>query len=231
MTDPTGATRATRGADGQIRAVARALDRNSQKTAELDAQVRRLAGDVARLTVMTVTDRPAPPVDHPRDVPAGDGGGDVPAVRSWLLADRPDQALTDLAELIAWMHQVYVCYPDAAIGPCWMWHPHVVEELWWLSQAHREAYDPEAGSWLRVGDWHDRQRPGVARRIRELLAKCDLSLHLPDRKPGQPLPAVPMAGYGADIAEAWAAQRGRPEPTRAQIEEATAYVEEQHRRR
>ena len=63
---------------------------------------------------------------------------------------------------------VYLRYPDGAdhLPECWAWHPDVVEELLWLMHAWAAAYQgPQA--WVAlVGDWHDRQRPGVVRRIK-----------------------------------------------------------------
>ena len=88
---------------------------------------------------------------------------------SWLLlpAD-PDLAGRVLDELAGWLAVVYLRYPDGAdhLPECWCWHPDVVEELLWLMHAWAAAYQgPQARSAL-VGDWHDRQRPGVVRRIR-----------------------------------------------------------------
>ena len=85
------------------------------------------------------------------------------------------------------MDAVYLRYRDADCPSCWLWHPEVVEELWWLRQAHADAYHPETGSWLRVGDWHDRQRPGVVRRLVRAVGSCELALHLTD-------PTAPRAG-------------------------------------
>ncbi|MDN5854992.1 MAG: relaxase domain-containing protein, partial [Actinomycetia bacterium] len=94
--------------------------------------------------------------------------------------------------------------------------PAIVEELWWLRCAHADAYSDDAGSWLRVGDWHDRQRPGVARRVRAVLGTCQLSRHTPHRdRPGSvtPPPATPLAGHAAAIAAAWATDHVLPQPT------------------
>ena len=96
--------------------------------------------------------------------PASPAAGDGPApVRSWLAVDDPDQAVKDLGDLVEWVDRFYVRFSRAQLSSCWMWHPDVVEELWCLRGAHAEAFHPETGSWLRVGDWLDRQRPGVER--------------------------------------------------------------------
>ncbi|MEJ3652039.1 hypothetical protein WEH80_03380 [Actinomycetes bacterium KLBMP 9759] len=214
------------GPDAQARSIARVVDRNTRRTDEVIAQVRQLAADLATVTALISNGRANTPA-APRPAIAAE----MPPVRSWLLADDPVQAASDLAELIAWLDQVYLCFPDALLGPCWLWHPHVVEELWWLSRAHAEAYDPEIGSWLRVGDWHDRQRPGVARRVRDVIAKCDLSLHLADKQHGRPMPQAPLTSAAGGMAAAWSRGRVRPEPTVEQLAEGTAYHEIQRRRR
>jgi hypothetical protein len=85
----------------------------------------------------------------------------------------PDAVLTKLARFV---EVVYLRYSDAAksFPDCWLWHPDVVEELLWLSDAWLAAYKPGAPGHM-VGDWHDRQRPGVVRRIRtaDQLAEAD----------------------------------------------------------
>lgn len=251
-TPPTagpGNGRAAREGVDQVRAMARAVDRNARKTTELNEQVRRLGEDLARLVALVTTPPliPAPaarpgagdptPAPVKVDGPGADGPGeevdevDGPAaVRSWLLASDPESAVADLADLVEWLDRVYLRYPGAELGACWLWHPHVIEELWWLRSAHADAYDPETGSWLRVGDWHDRQRPGVVRRVREALGKCDLSLHAPGRPQGHAPAVAPLVAHAARIAEQWAATSTRPEPTAEQLTEAGDYAAALHRR-
>ena len=93
---------------------------------------------------------------------------------------------------------------------------------------------PRIGSWLRVGDWHDRQRPGVARRVRDVLGKCDLSLHDTTRErstgPAGPTP-TPLAEHVAAIAAAWGRSGTRPAPSGEQIDEARAMAATQVRGR
>lgn len=153
----------------------------------------------------------------------------MPTVRSWLLAADPEQAVTDLADLVDWLDRVYVRYPGAELSACWLWHPHVIEELWWLRRAHADAYHHQDGSWLRVGDWHDRQRPAVAKRVRDAVGKCDLSLHAPNKPQGQPPAVAPLAAHTAAIATAWATGGTRPEPTPEQIDEGAAYFQALYR--
>ena len=196
--------------DKRVLAMVRTFDRTGRKVDALDRHVTQLAADLTRLVGVVTAARPPhtpgrPADDHGDDKP-GDEKGDEekgqvgpvkggrgkagPAVvRSWLLAADPEQAVTDLADLIEWLDRVYLRYPNTDLSACWLWHPHVIEELWWLRKAHAAAYHRKDGSWLRVGDWHDRQRPAVVRRVRETVAKCDLSLHAPTKPHGQP-PAV-----------------------------------------
>lgn len=193
--------------DAPVAALGRALDRTIRRVEALDQAVRVLAGEVAELAA-----DPAAPPSGPR---------------SWLLTVDPAAAAADLDDLAAWLDAVYRHYPDAALSSCWLWHPAVVEELWWLRCAHAEAYHPESGSWLRVGDWHDRQRPGVARRVRAVLGKCELSRHAPvrDRPADVTAPArAPLVGHTKAVANAWTnAERSLPEPTTEQLTESESY--------
>lgn len=209
--------------DRQMIAIARVLDRTGRRVTAVEENVRRLAEDVTRVAG-AVAARPA------TSPPAASGRADAeeaPPVASWLLAAGTDSeylpgALTDL---IGWLDLVYLRFPDAMLTGCWLWHPSVIEELWWLRGAHDDAYHPEHGSWLRVGDWHDRQRPGVARRVHEVLGKCDLSLHTGDRNaygPAvEPSPA-PLAAHAAMIAVEWGRAGVSPPPTAEHIDEARA---------
>lgn len=205
--------------DPLVAAMGHALERGLRKIARLDADVRRLAQDVTALRNEPDAQTPAP---------------GPPAVRTWMLADEPEQAVLDLAELSGWINAVYLRYPDATLSSCWLWHPHVVEELWWLCCAHADAYHPENGSWLRVGDWHDRQRPGVAQRVRSALSKCELSRHVSrNGRPAEVAPPLdaPLTGHAVSIAEAWTATAAWPKPTAAQLAEAEAYQRRQYRSR
>jgi hypothetical protein len=146
---------------------------------------------------------------------------------SWLALpadDNPDAAGTLLADLIGWIGQVYLRYTDAARGlpQCWLWHPDVVEELLWLRGAWHSAYQSGEASVRAAGDWHDRLRPGVARRIADYTRACSLESHLPDRATGAP--AVPMAQATEQIAAWWANHRAEPGPipTNNQLQAAAA---------
>lgn len=195
-------------------ALARAVERQGRRVGDLDRLVRQLAGDLAEVAAAVL----APDADAPA------------AVRSWLLADDPGRAVADLAELIGWTRRVYLRYPDAALSACWLWHPDVIEELWWLRHAHADAFHPETGSWQRVGDWHERQRPGVARRVRLALGTCELSLHLHGSH-ARPALSPPLADHAETLATAWATDpiTPRPQPTDTQLDQADICTREQHR--
>jgi hypothetical protein len=223
MNDPQPGGLPTDAEDTVVIALARAVDRAVRRVERLDTAVAQLAADV------TVLARALDTRTHP---PGGASGADDPerGIRSWLLADDQDQAVADLADLAVWMDAVYLRYRDATVPSCWLWHPEVIEELWWLRRAHADAYHPETRSWLRVGDWHDRQRPGVVRRIIRAVGSCELALHLTDpTHPGRltgasdhvtpPSPA-PLTSALAQVAAAWASGRATLEPEAAQLAEA-----------
>ncbi|MEU0093884.1 hypothetical protein [Kribbella sp. NPDC006257] len=141
-------------------------------------------------------------------------------VRSWLTLPDDRQAVEAvLAELLPWMQLVYLRYSDAqaTLPPCWLWHPDIVEELVWLMDAWTLAFEgPEASTKL-VGDWHDRQRPGVMRRVGLYATGCDLPTHLTDA--GEPIVAVPLAADADPFVTWWASDRDHngPAPTPDQI--------------
>ncbi|WP_300010573.1 hypothetical protein [Pseudonocardia sp.] len=219
---PTGGTApAPGGEDPTIVALGRALQRALRRIDTVDRNVLQLAADVAALA-----GRLAPPG-------GADGPGDEPApVRSWLLTNDADQAAADLSDLTEWMGRVYVRYTRAQLSSCWLWHPEVIEELWWLRCAHADAFHPDSGSWLRVGDWHDRQRTGVERRVNALLGGCSLSRHV-DRN-GRPAEVTeptppPLVGHYAAVAAHWAATRtAGPTPSPAVVTEAEQAEFAQH---
>ena len=149
-----------------------------------------------------------------------------PAIPSWLGSTSagggpftPTTAAELLDELIGWLTAVYVRFSDGALPECWLWHPDVVEELLWLRDAWQAAYRGPGASVQRAGDWHDRQRPGVTRRIRAAAGDCSLREHLAPA----PAPVVPAVDAVATIAAWWGGARGpTPEPTAEQIRAADA---------
>lgn len=156
------------------------------RTAELSEVVEHLVGRVAE-----------------RDIPQ-----DVDGPISWLDLTGATEPL--LSDLISWMRRIYMRYPDAAqhLPDCWLWHPEVVEELLWLRQSWAVAYHPAAGSPQLAGDWHDRYRPGVVRRIREQVGACALERHADQ----VPTPDVPLAEAVDLIAGWWGSDRAYPAP-------------------
>ena len=196
--------------------------------AALAGQVDRLQhADVAelraRLGAVTVT--LASLADQVADI--ADGPAEPrPPIPSWLGSIgagggplTPATAVVLLEELIGWLAVVYVWFADGGLPECWLWHPDVVEELLWLREAWWAAYGGPGASVQRAGDWHDRQRPGVARRVRAAAGDCSLREHLDPAA----APAVPTAEAAAAIAGWWGGARGRaPEPTGEQIRAADA---------
>lgn len=137
---------------------------------------------------------------------------------SWLLLSTdPEVVERVLGELCAWMHAIFLRYPDgvAALSECWMRHADVVEELLWLMHAWCVAYQGKAASVQLAGDWHDRQRPGVVRRIKLSAGSCSIERHQtrPDWDQ-HPAGAIPVPGVDAveSIAEWWATRRDDPAP-------------------
>lgn len=157
-------------------------------------------------------------------VAAGAGGEEPPP--SWLWRSDPEgqrltaeEAAVLLRRLTIWAGRVYLRFPDAELPECWLWHPDVVEELVWLWTAWRSAYLGSAASVQRAGDWHDRQRPGVVRRIRSTAGSCSLREHV-DQPRERP---VPTAEATAAIAAWWADPSApAPVPTSEQIRTADA---------
>jgi hypothetical protein len=147
---------------------------------------------------------------------------------SWLglpAGAPPEQAAQLLADLAAWVGEVYLRYPTSARGlpACWLWHPDVVEELLWLRRAWKDAYVGAKSSIAAVGDWHDRLRPGVATRVQQAAGSCSIENHLPARiappGPDAATGGVPAAEAIEPIACWWAIARDAvpPEPTPDQL--------------
>lgn len=139
---------------------------------------------------------------------------------SWLLLPADAElARRVLDELRGWLGLVYLRYPDGVdhLPECWAWHPDVVEELLWLMHAWAAAYQGPRASVALVGDWHDRQRPGVVRRIRAGAGTCSRENHQSrsgwTRLPSA-APMVPGAESAGAIAAWWGSRREQaaPEP-------------------
>jgi hypothetical protein len=195
------------------------LYRDVRELLGLTGRVDDLAVTLAQLAETVTTgkqerpDEPAPCwIDH-----HADPGRDPAASR----ATRDAAGLLD--KLAPWVGAVYLRYSDAVSGfpDCWMWHPEVVEELLWLHRAWLAAYSPCATG-TAVGDWHDRQRPGVVARIRAYAGMCSLEAHQPGQDRATPAPATPTLDALAAIAGWWATSRELPGPTPTEEQIAAA---------
>jgi hypothetical protein len=153
-------------------------------------------------------------------------------VRAWLLTEDSDHARADLTDLIEWLARVYLRYPDAFLPSCWLWHPALIEELRWLRATHREAYHPTRGTWAHIGDWHDRYRPAVTRRIRTAYGSCELREHTEDGHQRLPAPQVPLTDAVELTARAWTSMPDTQLiPTELQVRRAEQHDDAQHQRR
>jgi hypothetical protein len=137
---------------------------------------------------------------------------------SWIdlgTEPRPSDTRSDAEDILGmlarWVAGVYLRYSDARVPDCWLWHPDVVEELLWLHAAWLSAYDPEAPV-TAVGDWHDRQRPGVVARIKSYAGMCSLEAHQPGQDRALPAPTAPTVDAVPAIASWWATRRDQPGP-------------------
>jgi len=187
---------------GRVVARLEALPGRVEEVGEDGAQVRRLLGELSEAVAALGR--------RPKAVPAP----------SWLLLpDDPQVVERVLGELCSWLHAVFLRYPDGtgALPECWMRHPDVVEELLWLMHAWCAAYQGATASVQLAGDWHDRQRPGVVRRILRSAGSCSAEKHLTrpewDQYPTG-APAVPGADEVAVMAGWWGSRRDEaaPEP-------------------
>lgn len=208
-------------------ALSRDLERTGRRLDSLEAVVKDVAESLATLAEGVATSASR--------VSSASGAGSAAvqgAVRSWLTVDDPEHTAANLRALAAWLEQAYLTFPNSSLPSCWLWHPEVVDELWWLFQSHLDAYHSVSGSWLRVGDWYDRQRPGVVARIRAAVASCELMLHLPPQELSRgPLP-TPMAG-SVDRIATWAVagyKQPGPVPTGAELAEARELTQQRHAR-
>jgi hypothetical protein len=179
------------------------LRRAVEPVSEIGGRVDELAGLVAKVAevVGAMSTRPAP----------------TPAP-SWLMAPAdPFTARRLVEELAAWLHAVFLRYPDAvaALPECWLYHPDVVEELVWLMHAWCAAYQGPAASVALAGDWHDRSRPGVVRRVKLSAGSCSVERHQTragwDQRPAGAVP-VPGLDNMDGLARWWADSRDEPAP-------------------
>jgi hypothetical protein len=121
----------------------------------------------------------------------------------------PMAARSHLAGLADWLDGVFLRYPDGSpsLPDCWLWHPDVVEELTWLREAWVQAYRGPSASAGAAGDWHDRQRPGVARRIKVVAGTCSLENHELGPARDRSQRRAPLTGCVGRIADWWTRSR------------------------
>jgi hypothetical protein len=191
------------GLAAEVEALRRAIDPLRQLPARVDELARLLARVADELADHTAHAGPAAPP-------------------SWLmLPTDPTIARQVLGELTGWMGAVYLRYADAvaSLPDCWLWHPDVVEELLWLMHAWAAAYQGPAASVALAGDWHDRYRPGVVRRIKTVAGTCSLENHPGRNTRPDATGDVPLAEAADGIAVWWATRRHQPapEPTEQQL--------------
>jgi hypothetical protein len=181
------------------------LRRRLDQLQSLPQRIEQLAELLAR-QAETTTAPAAPAPTSWLDLPTGSDC----AAESSSAARAAEHLLTGLT---GWVGGVYLRYPDAAqtLPECWLWHPEVVEELLWLQSAWLAAHRPGAAG-TAVGDWHDRQRPGVVRRIRDYAGLCSLEQHQPGVDQHTPVPVRPVTDAVRAIAGWWATRRGDPPP-------------------
>lgn len=136
---------------------------------------------------------------------------DVPAPSA--LEGLPGDTVEDLLQ---WIETVYLTYHGARLGSCWAWHADVVEELLVLRTIHHAVY---AGNEpMRIGDWHDRYRPGVVRRVNATLKNCSITTHDNDQAP-----QLPLKNSLTTLNHARSNDLPTPAPTPTQLHEARQY--------
>lgn len=135
-----------------------------------------------------------------------------------------DTAVAVLGDLAAWVGTVYLRYGDGAatLPECWLWHPDVVEELLWLRHSWAAAYTAPTASAALAGDWHDRGRPGVVRRIRAAAGACSIEAHHADGEHHRPAPATPLVQASDVIADWWVRARRLAPPDAASVHGTTS---------
>lgn len=141
----------------------------------------------------------------------------VPAPSWLMLPVDPFTVRRLLGELTGWLHAIFLRYPDGAgaLPECWLYHPEAVEELVWLMHAWCAAYQGPAASVALAGDWHERARPGVVRRIRLAAGSCSIERHQtrPDWDQA-PTGAAEVPGLDSVeiVARWWGTTRDEPAP-------------------
>lgn len=211
------------GADDLLAALARDIERATRALAGLTARADQADAEHDRLEHLILDlAKTVQSILRPTGPPAG----------SWLLGppvgppDGPPPPTTAeiLDDLAAWLQRIYLRYPDTGLPSCWAWHPCVIEELLWLRRAHHEAHSARTGTATKIGEWHERWRPGVVRRIAGYVGDCELSRHRAGRdRYDEGPPSVPLARYLDAVAGAWGGRERLPDPTASMLAEAAQH--------
>lgn len=193
------ATSSAEAVSARVDAVAARVDQAVDRAGETASEVRELAATVERLAeaVTALSSKP-------RTEPAP----------TWLLLPADPALAGDVIDgLAGWMRAVYLRYSDGSEGlpECWCWHPDLVEELLWCMHAWIAAYHGPRASVGAAADWHDRQRPGVVRRI-GAQATCSRERHQHTDRSRASAPTVPAEPDLPAIAHWWGTHRERPAP-------------------
>ena len=108
--------------------------------------------------------------------------------RPWSPATCKDRALREelfewLDEVVMWLNQQYTWDTAMMIPPCWLWHPHIVNEVAVVAARRRVAEDGYVTEALEI--WHHQDLPEFFERMRTRLGHaCDDGEHAP--WPGNP---------------------------------------------
>jgi len=162
----------------------------------------------------------------------GNSTAALPTAVSWLTRPttsdaepRLSRAAHDAEQLLGklsdWAARVYLRYADARLPDCWLWHPDVIEELLWLQAAWLAAHHHDAPPHA-IGDWHDRQRPGVVARVHKYAGLCSLEAHVHTGERHTTADAPLTTDAIGVIAAWWASARDQPAPAPTEQQLATA---------
>ncbi|GAA1531155.1 hypothetical protein [Kribbella lupini] len=205
-----------------VAALARTVEAFSRDLQAVKSGLRQSASaqDLTRLAKV-VTELGDALTQSPAKRTSSSGGDEAaPAVRSWLVLAEDEAAVQAvLSELLPWLQTVYLRYKDGreSLPVCWLWHPEIVEELLWLMDAWTAAFHGEEASLKLAGDWHDRQRPGVAKRVTGYGEGCSVLAHR--EHAGRPAVTVPLMTDADPFVTWWATDRDQhgPTPTPEQV--------------
>lgn len=197
------------GQDHRLREVAELVETLAERLTQTDITSEQVTAAGSEPASSPPGGQPPPDNDHEQSPEDGENQGDD-GLPSWLVVTDWEQAQAMMDCLAPWVETIYLRWPDASLPSCWALHPHAVEELWTLRCAWYDARTGDGASWLKTQDWHDRQRPSVARRLREGLERCSLLEHEAPQGPAHPV--LPGADTLPQVVTAWATDDHRGWP-------------------